>query len=121
MTSQFILRYHLKSSTFLAEVIKPWLHLRLSLFALSFQLDIINTVLRQKSKMVARVDSCLQCLQHVEESQYDEYSSTVISTILLQNLPLATCVTFWLHSPCNTRKKYFDTCVSKNAPYMATA
>ena len=61
-----------------------------AIFYSRLQLDILNAVLRQKSKVVACVAKCPQYLQHVAKSSTRWIFCNIVPAILLQSLP-------WIH------------------------
>ena len=92
-----------------------------AIFYSHWQLDLLKTVLRQKSKFVARVARCPQYLQRVAKSSVRGIFCNIVPAILWQNLPLAICATFWFHNPCNIRRKCCVASASKNVARVAAA
>ena len=84
-------------------------------------LDILQTELLEKSKVIARVASFLQYLQHVAKSSILWIFYNIIPAILSQNLPLATHTTSWLQDLCNMKKKRSVANASKNITLVAAA
>ena len=85
------------------------------------QLDILKAALQEKSNVVASVARCLQYLHHCcKKLNSINILQHCPGDLVVQNLPLATRVTFWFHNPCNIKKS----CVantSKNVPRVAAA
>ena len=50
-----------------------------------------------------------------------QHCPNIVPTTLLQNLPLAIRAAFWLHSPCNIRKRCCVANASTNVPCVAAA
>ena len=81
-------------------VLAKWLHLRLS----TCTGNSTSSQLFSKPKAVAHVDVARfpRYLQHVTKVKFDECSAiNIVLAILLQNLPVATRVTFLTWSHCN--------------------
>ena len=90
-------------------------------FCLHWQFDIFRTVMCQKLGVVGCLASYLKCLQHVAESSIRRLFRNIVSANLLQNIPLATCATFYFYDRCNIEKKCCVASASANVASVAAA
>ena len=101
-----------------------WVHKAVAkpeIFFLQWQLDIFKTVLRWRFKVIERVASHFQCLQHVGKVQFDEYSATLSRQFCCIICPWLHVHPLLFYNSCGTRKKCYFACANKKGGCVATA